>query len=79
MYGLDFLDSKGQIGMSGELWVSAESGGKENTLSYASIMGIQKNDIGLKSDNYQWLGSVFNFGNLFASFVLINQVFLFRL
>lgn len=61
--------------MSGELWISAERGGKENTLSYASIMVIQKNDIGLKSDNYQWLGSVFNFGSLFASFVLINQVF----
>lgn len=33
----------------------------ETTLSYASIMGIQK-DIGLKGDNYQWLGSMFYFG-----------------
>ncbi|KKA18950.1 MFS allantoate transporter [Rasamsonia emersonii CBS 393.64] len=35
----------------------------KTTLSYASIMGIQK-DIGLKGDNYQWLGSMFYFGYL---------------
>ncbi|MCJ1383437.1 hypothetical protein MMC17_006551 [Xylographa soralifera] len=33
----------------------------KTTLSYASIMGLQK-DIGLVGDNYQWLGSVFYFG-----------------
>ncbi len=35
----------------------------KTTLSYASIMGLQK-DIGLKGDNYQWLGSMFYFGYL---------------
>ena len=33
----------------------------KTTLSYASIMGIKK-DIGLKGDDYQWLGSMFYFG-----------------
>ncbi|KZF21427.1 MFS transporter [Xylona heveae TC161] len=33
----------------------------KTTLSYASIMGIKK-DLGLKGDNYQWLGSMFYFG-----------------
>jgi ACS family allantoate permease-like MFS transporter len=33
----------------------------KTTLSYASIMGLQK-DIGLKGDNYQWLGSMFYIG-----------------
>ncbi|RAL15091.1 allantoate permease family MFS transporter [Aspergillus homomorphus CBS 101889] len=35
----------------------------KTTLSYASIMGI-KTDIGLKGDDYQWLGSLFYFGYL---------------
>jgi ACS family allantoate permease-like MFS transporter len=35
----------------------------KTTLSYASIMGI-KEDIGLKGDDYQWLGSMFYFGYL---------------
>jgi Major Facilitator Superfamily len=30
----------------------------KTTLSYASVMGLQK-DIGLKGDDYQWLGSMF--------------------
>lgn len=33
----------------------------ETTLSYASIMGIKK-DLNLKGDEYQWLGSLFYFG-----------------
>jgi ACS family allantoate permease-like MFS transporter len=33
----------------------------KTTLSYASIMGLQA-DIGLKGDNYQWLGSMFYIG-----------------
>lgn len=33
----------------------------ETTLSYASIMGLQ-DDLKLKGDNYQWLGSMFYFG-----------------
>jgi ACS family allantoate permease-like MFS transporter len=33
----------------------------KTTISYASVMGIQK-DIGLVGDNYQWLGSMFYFG-----------------
>ncbi|KAL2208450.1 MFS general substrate transporter [Sarocladium strictum] len=33
----------------------------KTTLSYASIMGL-KEDIHLKGDNYQWLGSMFYFG-----------------
>ncbi|EHY59653.1 Allantoate permease [Exophiala dermatitidis] len=35
----------------------------KTTLSYASIMGIKK-DLGLKGDDYQWLGSMFYFGYL---------------
>ncbi|EEP75976.1 predicted protein [Uncinocarpus reesii 1704] len=35
----------------------------KTTLSYASIMGL-KEDIHLKGDNYQWLGSMFYFGYL---------------
>lgn len=35
----------------------------KTTLSYASVMGLQK-DIGLKGDDYQWLGSMFYFGYL---------------
>ena len=35
----------------------------ETTLSYASIMGLQK-DIGLVGNEYSWLGSVFYFGKL---------------
>ena len=35
----------------------------KTTLSYASIMGMQK-DLKLKGDNYQWLGSLFYFGYL---------------
>lgn len=34
----------------------------ETTLSYASVMGI-KTDIDLTGDDYQWLGSMFYFGN----------------
>ncbi|KAH6664501.1 MFS allantoate transporter-like protein [Halenospora varia] len=37
------------------------------TLSYASVMGIQK-AIHLTSDNYQWLGSMFYIGYLFWEF-----------
>lgn len=33
----------------------------ETTLSYASIMGL-KEDLGLVGDQYQWLGSIFYFG-----------------
>lgn len=33
----------------------------KTTLSYASIMGI-KEDIHLKGDEYQWLGSIFYIG-----------------
>ena len=33
----------------------------ETTLSYASVMGF-KSDLGLQGDNYQWLGSIFYFG-----------------
>jgi len=33
----------------------------KTTLSYASIMGLQKS-LGLKADNYQWLGSMFYIG-----------------
>ncbi|KAL8832425.1 MAG: hypothetical protein Q9170_004883 [Blastenia crenularia] len=33
----------------------------KTTLSYASVMGIKK-DIDLKGDDYQWLGSMFYFG-----------------
>lgn len=33
----------------------------KTTLSYANVMGI-KTDIGLKADDYQWLGSMFYFG-----------------
>jgi ACS family allantoate permease-like MFS transporter len=36
----------------------------KTTLSYASIMGLQA-DIGLKGDNYQWLGSMFYIGYIF--------------
>ncbi len=36
----------------------------KTTLSYASIMGLQK-AIHLKGDNYQWLGSTFYIGYLF--------------
>lgn len=35
----------------------------KTTLSYASVMGIKK-DIGLKGDEYQWLGSIFYIGFL---------------
>ncbi|GES66199.1 MFS allantoate transporter [Aspergillus terreus] len=35
----------------------------KTTLSYASVMGI-KDDINLKGDQYQWLGSLFYFGYL---------------
>jgi MFS transporter, ACS family, allantoate permease len=35
----------------------------KTTLSYASIMGLQK-DINLVGDDYQWLGSMFYFGYL---------------
>ncbi|KAL2005382.1 hypothetical protein VTN00DRAFT_2593 [Thermoascus crustaceus] len=35
----------------------------KTTLSYASIMGL-KPDIGLKGNDYQWLGSMFYFGYL---------------
>ena len=35
----------------------------KTTLSYASVMGIQK-DIHLVGDDYQWLGSMFYFGYL---------------
>ncbi|KAI9927618.1 hypothetical protein MW887_003239 [Aspergillus wentii] len=35
----------------------------KTTLSYASVMGI-KTDLGLKGDEYQWLGSLFYFGYL---------------
>jgi ACS family allantoate permease-like MFS transporter len=33
----------------------------KTTLSYASIMGL-KEDINLKGDEYQWLGSIFYIG-----------------
>ncbi|PNS20595.1 hypothetical protein CAC42_322 [Sphaceloma murrayae] len=33
----------------------------KTTISYASIMGLQE-DLGLRGDNYQWLGSLFYFG-----------------
>ena len=33
----------------------------KTTLSYASVMGLQK-DINLQGDDYQWLGSMFYFG-----------------
>lgn len=36
----------------------------ETTLSYASIMGI-KEDLNLVGDQYQWLGSLFYFGESF--------------
>ncbi|CAG8972763.1 hypothetical protein HYALB_00006855 [Hymenoscyphus albidus] len=36
----------------------------KTTLSYASVMGLQKS-IHLKGDNYQWLGSMFYIGYLF--------------
>ncbi len=36
----------------------------KTTLSYASVMGLQT-DIGLKGDNYQWLGSMFYIGYIF--------------
>lgn len=32
----------------------------KTTISYASVMGIQK-DINLKGDDYQWLSSMFYF------------------
>lgn len=35
----------------------------ETTLSYASVMGI-KQDINLTGDDYQWLSSMFYFGQL---------------
>ncbi|KAF4552471.1 MFS-type transporter-like protein 5 [Elsinoe fawcettii] len=35
----------------------------KTTISYASIMGLQE-DLRLKGDNYQWLGSLFYFGYL---------------
>ncbi|KAL8744738.1 MAG: hypothetical protein Q9184_007961, partial [Pyrenodesmia sp. 2 TL-2023] len=35
----------------------------ETTLSYASVMGI-KEDINLTGDDYQWLSSMFYFGQL---------------
>lgn len=35
----------------------------KTTISYASIMGLKK-DLGLKGDQYQWLGSMFYFGYL---------------
>ena len=36
------------------------------TLSYSSVMGIQK-DAHLTSDQYAWLGSIFSLGYLFAN------------
>lgn len=38
----------------------------ETTLSYASIMGL-KQDLDLKGDEYQWLGSLFYFGECRSS------------
>lgn len=37
----------------------------ETTLSYASVMGLQS-DISLTGDQYQWLGSIFYFGELYC-------------
>lgn len=36
----------------------------ETTISYASVMGI-KEDLDLVGDQYQWLGSLFYFGEFF--------------
>ena len=41
----------------------------ETTLSYASVMGIKK-DINLVNDDYQWLGSMFYFGEHLLSLQL---------
>jgi MFS transporter, ACS family, allantoate permease len=38
----------------------------KSTLSYSSIMGIQK-DAHLTSNQYSWLGSIFSLGYLFAN------------
>lgn len=36
------------------------------TLSYSSVMGIVR-DVGLSSDQYAWLGSIFSLGYLFSN------------
>lgn len=40
----------------------------KTTISYASVMGL-KVDLGLKGDQYQWLGSMFYFGYLGWEFI----------
>ena len=59
IYGLNYLDSMSNGSHGQRLDKLIET--LETTLSYASIMGI-RTDIGLKGDNYQWLGSMFYFG-----------------
>lgn len=45
----------------------------ETTLSYASIMGL-KTDLRLDpdGDEYQWLGSLFYFGELFPFLIMVG-------
>jgi MFS transporter, ACS family, allantoate permease len=62
VYGMNYLDSKIRIKLK-----HVKCGSQltlrfaEIALSYVSIMGFQQ-DIGLTGDNYQWLGSLFYFG-----------------
>lgn len=40
----------------------------KTTISYANVMGFQ-DDLGLKGDQYSWLGSMFYFGYLAWEYV----------
>lgn len=46
----------------------------ETTLSYASVMGI-KRDINLNGDDYQWLSSMFYFGQFDAQRPQLRYIF----
>lgn len=59
VYGINYLDSTSILATATN--VQRLTGEPEVTLSYASVTGIQR-DLGLKGDNYQWLGSIFYFG-----------------
>lgn len=72
VYGLNYLDSK-KASVRNTYKNNTCSPSVETTLSYASIMGLQ-DDLKLKGDNYQWLGSMFYFGNNPTSYTRILDV-----
>jgi ACS family allantoate permease-like MFS transporter len=62
VYGMNYLDSMIHLhGPSRRRVLIYTPCLAETTISYASVMGLQK-DLHLVGDNYQWLGSMFYFG-----------------